>query len=179
MMVEWSETCRQNPSRTLPRKCTAIAEPRKAQTTRNCGANRRITMTKNPEKPSRPRPNSRFARQHSRRRLRLAGNLKAGSLQSVHQASVYQKPVEAAGFRAVLAGVEHSLAAQHDLLLLLERRVERDTGGFLDHQRQIGPVDRIHHRGTLDRFEADRIDRVISRVIGRVVIVQLLADPGL
>jgi hypothetical protein len=44
MMVEWSETCRQKPSRTLPRKCTAIADAMKAHRTRNCGAKRRITM---------------------------------------------------------------------------------------------------------------------------------------
>src|SRR5579859_7235577 len=50
MMVEWSETCRQKPSRTLPRKCTASAEAMKAHRTRNCGANRRITMARNPEK---------------------------------------------------------------------------------------------------------------------------------
>jgi hypothetical protein len=44
MMVEWSETCRQKPSRTLPRKCTASADAMKVHRTRNCGAKRRITM---------------------------------------------------------------------------------------------------------------------------------------
>src|SRR5690349_22229894 len=42
--VEWSETCRQNPSRTLPRKCTATAEAMNVQRSRNCGAKRRINM---------------------------------------------------------------------------------------------------------------------------------------
>ena len=51
MMVEWSENWRQNPSRTLPRKCTAMAEPMKAQTTRNCGANKRVITGKTRQKP--------------------------------------------------------------------------------------------------------------------------------
>src|SRR5947209_6492473 len=50
MIVEWSETCRQNPSRTLPRKCTATAEPMKAQSNRNCGAKSRITTMDAPAK---------------------------------------------------------------------------------------------------------------------------------
>ena len=89
------------------------------------------------------------------------------------------KPVEAAGFGAVLAGVEHALAAQHDVLLLLERRIERDAGGFLDHQRQIGAVDRVHHGRTLTGSKLIGVDRVIGRVIARIVILQLLADAGL
>src|SRR5713101_3949941 len=84
-------------------------------------------------------------------------------LQSPHEAGVDQEPVEAAGFRAVLAGIEQALAAQHDLLLLLERGIERNAGGFLDHQRQIGPVDGIHHSRTFDRLEFNSIDRVIGR----------------
>ena len=49
-MVEWSETWRQNPSRTLPRKCTATADAMKAHTTRNWGAKNRITMAEAPAK---------------------------------------------------------------------------------------------------------------------------------
>src|SRR6202022_4850245 len=66
------------------------------------------------------------------------------ALQSPHQAGVDQEPVEATGFRAVLAGVKQTLAAQHDLLLLLERGIEREPGGFLDTRRKIGSVDGIH-----------------------------------
>src|SRR6516225_3438295 len=50
MIVEWSETWRQNPSRTLPRKCTATADAMKAHTTRNWGAKSRITMAEAPRK---------------------------------------------------------------------------------------------------------------------------------
>jgi hypothetical protein len=48
----------------------------------------------------------------------LAGQV---TLQSLDQAGVDQQSIEAAGFRPALAGVEHALASQHDLLLLLER----------------------------------------------------------
>lgn len=76
-----------------------------------------------------------------------------------------QEPIEAPGLRTVLAGVEHALAAQHDLLLLLERRIERDAGGLLDHQRQVGTIDRIHHRLALHRLEVDGVDRVVRCVV--------------
>src|ERR1700690_4111309 len=99
--------------------------------------------------------------------------------QSVDHPGVDQQPVEPAGFVAALAGVKHALAAQHDVLLLLERRIERDAGGFLDHQRQVGAVDRVHHGRTLHRLEIDGVDRVIGRIIARVIILQLLADAGL
>src|SRR5258705_5967057 len=110
---------------------------------------------------------------------RLRGNLWSGNLKSAYQSRVDQEPVEAAGLCAVLAGIEQALAAQHDLLLLLERRVERNAGSFLDHQRQIGPVDGIHHGRAFDRLEVDGVDRVIGRVVARIVILQLLADTGL
>src|SRR5580693_4598462 len=100
-------------------------------------------------------------------------------LQSVDHPGVDQQPVEPAGFGAAPAGVKYAPAAQHDVLLLLERRIERDAGGFLNHQRQVGAVDRVHHGGTLHRFEIDGIDRVIGRIIARVIILQLLADAGL
>src|SRR5882724_10409249 len=48
-------------------------------------------------------------------------DLKSANLQTVHQPGIDQKPVEAAGFRAVPAGVEQTLAAKHDAFLLLER----------------------------------------------------------
>jgi hypothetical protein len=38
----------------------------------------------------------------------------------VDQARIDQETIEAAGFGAVLAGVEHSPAAKHDGFLLLE-----------------------------------------------------------
>src|SRR6266852_6447689 len=82
-------------------------------------------------------------------------------LEVFYETGVDQQPVEAPRFRTVLAGIEHALAAQHDALLLLERRIERDARGFLDHQWQISPVDGVHHGRTLDRLEVDRIDRVI------------------
>src|SRR5258708_465321 len=40
-------------------------------------------------------------------------------LKSLDHPGVDQEPVEAAGFRAALAVVEHALAAEHDVLLLL------------------------------------------------------------
>jgi hypothetical protein len=47
-------------------------------------------------------------------------------------------------------------AAQHDVLLLPERRIERDTG-FPDYQRQTSSVDHVRHGGTFDRFEVDGV----------------------
>src|SRR5947207_2339945 len=55
----------------------------------------------------------------------------AAGLQSADETGVDQQPVEAAGFRAVLAGIEHALAAQHDPLLLLERGIERPAASWI------------------------------------------------
>src|ERR1700754_2072957 len=70
-------------------------------------------------------------------------------LQILDDPGVDQESVEAPCFGAVLAGVEQALAAEHDLLLLLEGRIEGYAGGFLDHQRQIGGIDGVHHRRAL------------------------------
>src|SRR6266550_2370337 len=68
------------------------------------------------------------------------------ALQSVYQSGIDQKSIEAPGFRAILAGIEHALAAQHDALLLLERRVERNAGGFLNYDRNISRIECFQRR---------------------------------
>src|SRR5262245_36373545 len=60
-----------------------------------------------------------------------------GGLQPLDQAGVDQEPIEAPRLGAVGAGVEQSLAALEDLLLLREGGIERQAGRFLDDQRQI------------------------------------------
>src|SRR6516225_8632881 len=99
-------------------------------------------------------------------------------LQSVDEARIDQKAVEAAGFRAALAGVEQTPTAQHDLLLLCKGRIERNAGLLLDDQRQISRIDRVHHSRAPDRLEIDGVDRVIGRIVTRVVALELLADAG-
>src|SRR5690348_2265148 len=108
MMVEWSETWRQNPSRTLPRKCTASAEATKAHTTRNCGAKRRITMADHPK--GLDRVVLAGLRDSAQGWLLPSGT---GS-EPVNQPGLDQEGVEAARLRAVLAGIEHAATAQHD-----------------------------------------------------------------
>src|SRR5450755_759124 len=98
------------------------------------------------------------------------------ALQSLDHTGIDQEAVEALGLRAVAAGIEHALASQHDLLLLREGGIERNAGSLLDHQRQIGAIDRVHHRRTLHRFEIDRVDRIIGRVIAWIVAVELASD---
>ncbi len=55
-------------------------------------------------------------------------------LQSPDHPRLDQQPVEPPGLGAVLAAVEDALAAEHDLLLLGEGGIERNAGGFLDHE---------------------------------------------
>src|SRR3954454_22461079 len=90
-------------------------------------------------------------------RMRVPGPRRCS--QSLDQPGIDQEPVEALCLSAVVAGIEHALAPQHDPLLLLEGGIERNAGGFLDHQRQIGAIDRVHHGRTLHRLEIDRVDR--------------------
>src|SRR4051794_11267031 len=85
------------------------------------------------------------------------------------QPGVDQEPVEATRFRSARTGVEEPFAALEDLLLFGEGRIERQSGSFLDHQRQIGSLDRLERRGEIDRFEVDRVDRVVGREIARVI----------
>src|SRR5436309_3515173 len=103
---------------------------------------------------------------------------KSARLQSPDQAGVYQKAVETTGFRAALASVEHPLATKHDALLLVERGIERNAGGFQNHQWEIRPIDGVHDSSALDGVEVDRVDRVVGFVVARIVVFQLLAEAG-
>src|SRR5712692_1955027 len=100
------------------------------------------------------------------------------------QAGVDQQPIEASRLRAAGAAVEQSLAALQNFFLLGERRVERQPGRLLHDQREIGPLDGVERGAEVDRFEVDRIDRVIGREIARIIIQQpavdcRLLEPGL
>ena len=54
------------------------------------------------------------------RQTRECGFLTCNSLQSLDLPGIDQEPVEALRLGAVVAGIEHALAPQHDLLLLFE-----------------------------------------------------------
>src|ERR1700733_7957249 len=60
---------------------------------------------------------------------------------SLDHSGVDQESIEMPCLGARVASVEHAVAAHHDLFLCVEGRIERDAGGFLDHQRQIGAID--------------------------------------
>src|SRR5690242_8105947 len=98
-------------------------------------------------------------------------------LEALDESGLDQQSIEPAGFRAVLAGVEYALATEHDVLLFLERGIERYAGGFLDYQWQIGRVDRVHDGRALDRFEIDGVDSIIGGEVARVVGVELARHP--
>src|SRR5262249_34865219 len=85
------------------------------------------------------------------------------------QAGIDQQPVEAARLRAASAGVKKSLAALENPFLLGEGGIERQPGRLLHHERKIGPLDRVERGSEADGFKIDRIDRVIGRVIARIV----------
>src|SRR5262249_42548121 len=67
------------------------------------------------------------------------------ALEPADDAGVDQQTVEAACLGAVATGVGRAVTSQHDILLLFEGRVERNTGGFESNERQIGAVDAVHH----------------------------------
>src|SRR6267142_7211674 len=75
---------------------------------------------------------------------------------------VDQQPVEPFGFGAGLAGVEHPLAAEHDALLFRKRRVQRNAGGFLEHERDIRSVERFKRRGEIAGPVVDAIDGIVG-----------------
>jgi hypothetical protein len=58
------------------------------------------------------------------------------ALEIFHKSRIDQQAVEALGFRALLAGVEQTLATEHDLFLFRECRVQRNARRFLDRQRR-------------------------------------------
>src|SRR5881394_2245536 len=99
-------------------------------------------------------------------------------LKVLHKARFDQQAVEASRLSAVLARIKQALAAEHDVLLLLEGGIERDAGGFLDHQRQIGCIDRVHDRRALHGLEVHGIDGVVGREIARIVAVELAGEAG-
>src|SRR5260221_365731 len=63
------------------------------------------------------------------------------SLEAFDQAGVDQQAIEAARLRAASAVVEPAIAALEYLLLLDERRIERQARAFLDDQGEIRPLD--------------------------------------
>src|SRR5580700_6403106 len=93
-----------------------------------------------------------------------------------YEAGVDQHAVEMARLGTVIAAVEQSVAAQEDLLLLGERRIERQAGGLLHNQRQIGTFQGIERRGDVDRFEVDGVDRVIGGEIAPIPRHQAALD---
>src|ERR1700680_4450481 len=93
-----------------------------------------------------------------------------------YEAGVDQHAVEMARLGTVIAAVEQSVAAQEDLLLLGERRIEREAGVLLHDQRQIGTFQGIERRGDVDRFEVDGVDRVIGGEIALIPRHQAALD---
>ena len=87
---------------------------------------------------------------------------------SLDHPGVDQKPIKSSRLRAFLAGVEHAVAAKHDLLLLLERRIERDAGGFLDYERDVGRIECIKRGREVPRPVVDAIDRIVGGEVTRI-----------
>src|SRR5580658_10617665 len=94
----------------------------------------------------------------------------------LYKAGVDQHAVEMARLGTVIAAIEQPVAAQEDLFLLSERRIERQARGLLHDQRQIGTFQRIERRGEVDRFEVDGVDRVIGGEIAMIPRHQAALD---
>src|SRR5690242_9958568 len=110
------------------------------------------------------------------RRTAMTAALSSPVPQALDEGGGDQQPVEAPRLRAVAAVVIDALAALEDLLLLGKRGIERQAGELLDHQRQVGPVERVECGRHVARLEVDRIDRVVGREIARVHRNHALAD---
>src|SRR5712675_3295207 len=82
----------------------------------------------------------------------------SANLQALDQPGIDQHAVEAPHLGAAGAWIEQPVATLHDLLLLGETGIERQAGGLLNEQRQIGRVERIERGRDVDRREIDRID---------------------
>src|SRR6266511_4750770 len=100
-------------------------------------------------------------------------------LQPLDQAGVDQQPIEAPRLRSAATGIEQSLAALENPLLLGKRGIERQAGGLLHDQRKIGSVDGLERGRRIDRFEVDRVDRVIGGEVARVARHQTPVDRDL
>src|SRR5262245_32268746 len=61
---------------------------------------------------------------------------RAARLKVLDEAGLDQHAVEAARLRAVAAGIEQAVAAEHDLLLLHECRIKRNARRVLNDDRQ-------------------------------------------
>src|SRR3954453_16699503 len=70
-------------------------------------------------------------------RARLHGHL----LEPVDQPDLDQHAIEASRFGPFLAPIEQAVATLQDLLLFLERRIERNARRLQQKQRQIGSVE--------------------------------------
>src|SRR5262245_63617105 len=90
--------------------------------------------------------------------------------ESLDQAGVDEQPVEAASLRAAAAKVEHAAAAAEDLLLLGERRVERDPRRLQHHQRKVRRIERIERGRQVDRAEVHPLDGVVGGEIARIAL---------
>src|SRR5438105_3200082 len=93
---------------------------------------------------------------------------RASRSEPLDQPGVNQKPVEAPRLRALVAAVEHALAAEHDAFLLGKGRVERYAGGVLDRDRKIGSVQSLQRRRHVLWTKVDAVDRVVGREVARV-----------
>src|SRR5262249_9574815 len=98
---------------------------------------------------------------------------------ALDEAGVDQQPIEAPRLSAAGAGVKQPLAALENFLLLGERGIERQAGRLLHDERKIGSLDRVERGGQIDRFEIDRVDRVVGGEIARIVGHQPPVDPEL
>src|SRR5579862_8882081 len=111
-------------------------------------------------------------------RPRRHKNREMTKLQIFNEAGVDQHAIEMPRLGTVVAAVKQPIASQQDFLLLGERRIERQAGGVLYHDRKIGTFQRVERRRHVGRFEIDRIDRVIGREIALVPVHQMLLDRG-
>src|SRR5262245_3121883 len=98
------------------------------------------------------------------------------ALEPLDQAGIDQHAIETSRLGSAIAIEKQSVAALHDLLLLLERGVERQARGLEDDKRKIRAFDGIERAGHIGRFEIDCVDRVVGGEIARVVGRDPLGD---
>src|SRR5580704_124752 len=92
------------------------------------------------------------------------------------QPGVDQHAIEMARRGAVVAAVEQAVATEEYFLLRGERRIERQAGGLLHHQRQVRAFQRLERRRYVDRSEIHSIDGVIGSEVAMIPRHQLTFD---
>lgn len=92
------------------------------------------------------------------------------ALKTLDQSSLDQHAIEAAGLGAVGTAIEQRHAAPENFFLLGKCGIERNTGRFLNHQRQIGAFQGVERRAHVHRRKVYCVYRIISGEIAWIVM---------